>query len=507
MVGLSDLIYFVMDLSEQVLKKYFMIYMIHGLLPLKSRYGQREKWIKLGFVAVSVAFYMLIHYLPPMKKLFLGGEQGMVNSRASILPMLLSLLIMTIYCLCFYSGRKREIIYPVFTACTVHELILFTLHSLFVLLLQGISSVMTYFAIKPNSFLLDHFMEIFGVIEFFWNLAYQIVFIFLFYKAMKSLRQNLGSLSRKLGGAQEIFLFVPAVMGFCFSTLVRSILFDFQGPQVKFLMDEYPESWLLIPMVSGLCLLSILLSAVALRRLVESSEQEMLVEVYQTRIGDMEEHMRDVERLYDGIRGMRHDMKNHIADLEILMRQESVHENLISEKYRDEMRRYLDDLCSTMEELDIQCSTGNPVTDVVVSRKMRQAAQEKIAFENSFIFPMAMGFSAFDISILLNNGLDNALEAAQKEKDPHISLDSYVKNNMFFIEIRNTFTGTLRRKDGSKMPLTSKGDDMAHGFGMRNMQSCAEKYFGTLRWEADGGEFLLEVMLQGMEETNGTKRN
>lgn len=507
MTGLSDVIYFAMDLAEQILKKYFMIYMIHGLLPVKSRYEKFEKWIKLGFVAVSVTFYMFMHYLPPMKKLLLGDEQGLVESRASILPLLLSLLLMTVYCLYFYAGRKSEIIYPVFTACTVHELILFTLHSLFVLLMQGISSVITYFAVKQSGFLLEHFMEIFGVVQFLWNLSYQIVFFVLFYKAMKSLYQNLSSMSRRLGRAQEAFLFVPGVMGFCFSILVRSILFNFKGPQVKFLMDEYPESWLLIPMVSGLCLLSVLLSAVVLRKLVESSEQEMLVEVYQTRIGDMEEHMRDVERLYEGIRGMRHDMKNHMADLEILMKQESLHENQVPEKYREEIRRYLDDLCNTMEELDIQCSTGNPVTDVVVSRKLRKAAQEKIVFDNSFIFPTGMGFSAFDVSILLNNGLDNALEAAQGEQDSHISLDSYVKNNMFFIEIRNTFTGTLRLKDGSKMPLTSKGDDTAHGFGMKNMQSCAEKYYGTLRWEADGREFLLEVMLQGMEEKNGKEWN
>ncbi len=514
MDGLSDIIYFAMDLAGQILKRGLMAYMVHGLLSVKSRYEKGERWVKIGFVVVSVTFYMMIHYLSPMKKLLLGDEQGLVKSRASILPMLLSLLLMTIYCLYFYAGRKSEIIYPVFTVYTVHELILFTLHSLFVLLMEGISAVITYLAVEQNGFFLAHFMEIFGIIQLLWNLSYQVVFFVLLYKGIKSIYQNLASLDRRLGRIQEAFLFVPVVMGFCFCILVRSILFDFKGPQVMFLMDEYPESWLLIPVVSGLCLLSIILSAVVLRKLVESSEQEMLVEVYQTRISDMEEHMRDVERLYDGIRGMRHDMKNHVADLELLMKRESGDLGSsddtggeTSERYGEEMRRYLDDLCNTMEELDMQCSTGNPVTDVVVSRKMRKAEQEKILFENSFIFPKGLGFSAFDVSILLNNGLDNALEAVRGEKNPYIKLDSYVKNNMFFIEIRNTFTGTLRLKEGSKMPLTQKGDDMAHGFGMKNMLSCAEKYYGTLRWEANGGMFLLEVMLQGMEETNGTKWN
>lgn len=237
---------------------------------------------------------------------------------------------------------------------------------------------------------------------------------------------------------------------------------------------------------------------------MESSEKEMLVEVYQNRISDMEEHMKDVEHLYDGIRGMRHDMKNHLADLEILLGQEKN----VSGEYEKEVRRYLDGLCEVMEELDMKCSSGNPVTDVVISRKMRSAGLKRINFENTFIFPEKLGISAFDISILLNNGLDNALEAAEKEEEPSIYLDSYVKGNMFFIEIRNSFTGELFVDEAEKTLLTSKTDGGIHGLGMKNMQSCAEKYFGTLRWESSGKEFLLEIMLQGKEiETNGKKRN
>ncbi len=79
---------------------------------------------------------------------------------------------------------------------------------------------------------------------------------------------------------------------------------------------------------------------------------------------------------------------------------------------------------------------------------------------------------------------------------------------MFFIEIRNSFTGSLYSADAGEMLLTSKEDDKSHGLGMKNMQSCAEKYFGILRWESSGKEFLLEIMLQGKElETNGKERN
>lgn len=503
MIGLKEIIYFSMDLAGQVLRKCLVIYLIHGLLTVKDRYRKREKWVRAGFIAISTAYYLLINYLPPLKKIVYGNEQGMQGSRTSIIPMLINMLLMLLYCFYFYKGKKSKIAYPVFTACTVHELILFTLHSVFVLLMEGVSAFLAYFVMEENEFILKYFYMIFGTVQFFWNLAYQTTYLLLYYKVIKIICKNLAGIGRKLNRVQEAFLFVPGVMGFCFCILIRSIIYSYDGPQYKFLMDEYPESRLLIPMVASLSLLSVVLSTMILRKLVESSEREMLVEVYQNRISDMEEHMKDVEHLYDGIRGMRHDMKNYVADLEILMKQDGS----AFEEYGEEMRRYLDGLCGTMEGLDMQCSTGNPVTDVVISRKMRKAGQENIAFENRFIFPKKLGIGAFDVSILLNNGLDNALEAAGKEENPYIRLDSYAKGNMFFIEIRNSFSGNLHLGNDGKTLLTSKENDVVHGFGLKNMQSCAEKYYGTLRWETGRKEFLLEIMLQGVEETNGKEWN
>ena len=109
-------------------------------------------------------------------------------------------------------------------------------------------------------------------------------------------------------------------------------------------------------------------------------------------------------------------------------------QNLTSDgEYKIEMQKYLDDMCNTMEELDMSCNTGNPVTDVVISRKIRKAGEEKVPIECNFIYPSALNISAFDLSILLNNGLDNALEASEKEQKPYICLDSYVRERMFFI--------------------------------------------------------------------------
>lgn len=394
----------------------------------------------------------------------------------------------------------------VFTAYTLNELVMFTIQPLFSILLSGISAVIEYFVIQGNTFVIHNFDLIFGIYQTVWQFSFYIVLLTALYDIIMVIRKNLPCADGELTRVQEVFLAVPSGIGLCFCVMLRSIMYAFKGREIHFLMDEYPETRLLVPTVSGLCLLSIILSTLILKKLTESSEKELLLEVYRNRISDMEEHMKDVEHLYDGIRGMRHDMKNCVADLEILLqnkrRTPAAGECADQEnpgEYEAEVRRYLDGMCLAIEELDMKCSTGNPVTDVVLSRKIRRTGQEKIPFECSFIFPEGLGISAFDLSILLNNGLDNAIEASQKEKAPYIRLESYVKGNMFFIEIRNAFSGSLKEDAAGSVLKTSKPDPAFHGLGIKNMRNCAEKYYGTLRYTVGSGEFLLTVMLQGKE--------
>lgn len=486
----------VMDLAEHMLRRGLMIYFFHGLLCVKGRYINREKSVEAGFVILTTSFYMAVGYLPALKELFYGNREGMVDSRSSILPMFISLLIMLLYCFFFYEGRRSRIVYLVFTVYTLNELVMFTLHAFFTLLLEGISEVLVHIVMEGNEFILQNFTVIFEIVQLLWNILFQIMFFLLLYYSIRILKKNLSYAGKEPDNLQVLFLAVPSAMGLCFCILLRCIMFAFNGSQINFLMDEYPEANVLVPIISALNLSLIILSAVILKKLVESSEKEVLVGVYQNQISDMEEHMKDVEHLYDGIRGMRHDMKNYVADLEILLRKDHKPDG----ESEREVQRYLDGMCNAMEELDMKCNTGNPVTDVVISRKMRKAQQEKIDFECSFVFPTNLNISAFDLSILLNNGLDNALEASKKEERPYIRLDSYVRERMFFIEIRNAFTGSLITGTSKEDLWTSKKDSFSHGLGIKNMKNCVEKYFGALNWKSSNGEFLLTIMLQGKEK-------
>lgn len=81
-----------------------------------------------------------------------------------------------------------------------------------------------------------------------------------------------------------------------------------------------------------------------------------------------------------------------------------------------------------------------------------------------------MNMDAFDLSIIINNALNNALEACRRQKEGRkfIELSAYRRQNMFFIIVKNSFDGKLVRSRSDGRLLTTKPDSkiMDWGFGI-----------------------------------------
>lgn len=72
--------------------------------------------------------------------------------------------------------------------------------------------------------------------------------------------------------------------------------------------------------------------------------------------------MDEMERVYSGIRSVKHDMKNTLLVIERLSVAGGAKEN-------PELRRYLAGLNRTFEELEVRFKTGNAVVDALLHMK------------------------------------------------------------------------------------------------------------------------------------------
>ncbi|MCM1459687.1 MAG: ATP-binding protein [Bacteroides sp.] len=299
-------------------------------------------------------------------------------------------------------------------------------------------------------------------------------------------------------GREVVFYLLPAVAGVLVAVLVRLLVITVTDGVPVMLYDRYPALYLIIPMTAAVLLGAIVFSFRIYQDMAALQEERAEKIILENQVTQMQSSMVEMEHLYDGIRSVKHDMKNHMAVLQ----------NLIRKKYSgedEEVRQYFEGMYQSVEQLDSRVHTGNAVSDAVVGSKFRYAAKkvEGIRLDaKGFMLTDAVSIKAYDMGIILNNGLDNAVEACvrmrekQPDADAYIIIRSFRARNMFFIEIENSFDGMALPRRDSGLPISTKEDKEVHGIGLRNIRKCAVKYGGDMDCIVKGNRFILSVMVK-----------
>ena len=94
---------------------------------------------------------------------------------------------------------------------------------------------------------------------------------------------------------------------------------------------------------------------------------------------------------------------------------------------------YIEKLTGSLKTFEPSVKTGNAVTDVILSEYAEGFEKAGLDFRPSFRFPEGMSVNAFDVSVILNNALQNALENGKR----FVRLSSLQKGNVYLLDIRN----------------------------------------------------------------------
>ena len=298
-----------------------------------------------------------------------------------------------------------------------------------------------------------------------------------------------------------LFLVSPAFTGIVFFTFInvsRSLLVN--PAFLKWTARGNPffdlSLYFLIFFVAATTILCILYAYNIYQKLIASMQDKQRAALLASQVDQMQAHIREIEQLYTGVRSMRHDMQNYLFDIKSLLAAQGV-----SVEGEGELAGYFSGIGTALDALNFYFHTGNPVTDVVLNGKYQQAKSMGIQFDSEFLFPSDYGIDVFDLSIILNNALNNALEACEvlsgsdPEAERFISVTSYCKNNMFLIEVKNSFDGTVCVTEDGGLK-SRKQDTHRHGLGFQNIVRCVDKYLGSADYTCCDRTFTLIVMLQ-----------
>lgn len=282
---------------------------------------------------------------------------------------------------------------------------------------------------------------------------------------------------------EMVMLIIPSLVGVTGYGILQYYLMIYERDTGKNLINTYGFYGALSFLHYLISIVAILVVIVMFQNWKEMQEEQRGQELVLNQISDMKKHIGEVEKLYRDIRAMRHDMGNHIQTLEHLV----AHNNM------DDATEYLEHLKNEWDEVSPEIKTGSPVIDVILMEKQREAKERQVRFLSDFHYPQNTKLNAFDLSVLMNNALNNCMENVSGD-DPYISIYSFRKNSIFMITIKNSFVGHLNFGD-SDLPETTKSG-REHGMGLNNIRRVARMYMGDISLEQGNEEVILSIMMQ-----------
>ncbi len=283
------------------------------------------------------------------------------------------------------------------------------------------------------------------------------------------------------------YLSLVPVAGILFGQMISRLLFEMKDGELLQLYERHPAFLAVVPALALLFYAGAWLT-IAFQQGMAALQEEQAAHYaeYQQTLA-IRARIHEAEQFYVHIRQLKHEMRGHLTNIK----------GLAGSGEYAALKDYIARMDGAMRDFELTLQTGNPVTDVIVNDIRRRSLDLGIRFQADFHYPQG-GFDAFDVGIILQNLLQNAVEACGKvnEGERFIALTGKRKGRFFLIEVKNSFVGeVVFGQDG--LPATTKKEDVPmHGIGLSNVRREAEKYMGELELKTNQQEFSAAVLLQ-----------
>ena len=222
-----------------------------------------------------------------------------------------------------------------------------------------------------------------------------------------------------------------------------------------------------------------------------ASNEKYLETKHQIDIRD--EQYRRISENIENVRRQRHDIRHHMVLLCELLEKDEKEKAIL----------YLKQYLEHSETRSITKYCDNPVINLLASHYGDMAKERDILFNAHIQVPGSLPIQDIDLSVLLGNLLENALDAAQSAlgEKRMIKLNMICSGKMLAVTVDNGFNGTVK-KSGEKY-LSTKSEH--RGLGLSSLSDIAAKYGGGADFRNEENVFYSSVMLS-LDNTHGEKK-
>lgn len=223
--------------------------------------------------------------------------------------------------------------------------------------------------------------------------------------------------------------------------------------------------------------------------LVACSEKER--ELLDLELKSQQHELKQLEQKYKEISILKHDFKNSIDCIK----------NLIIGGHYEEAISYADKLKERkLNSIQPQILSSSPVVNAVINSKFGEAQEKGIDTSLRLVVTIPK-YLEFDLSILLSNLPDNAIEACMKNSvSSQIILTISDIDGYYRVIIRNTVEKSVLQNN--KDLKTHKSDSAEHGWGLKSVKDVVDKYDGMIDIYENSSMFFVDILLAKVEKND-----
>lgn len=200
------------------------------------------------------------------------------------------------------------------------------------------------------------------------------------------------------------------------------------------------------------------------------------------RIYSERSRIEDAYTIWENIRKLKHDLKNHFT---VLL-------GKLGEDDTESCKKYISELNRTVESMGNLIKSGNSVIDYLINTKLSNIENTQVLI--SGYVGNYTDVEEVDLACILGNIIDNAIEAQTKvSKEKRIELHFLQKNSSRVIICKNAISESVLQKN--KSLESTKESPHLHGLGHQIVESAVQKYNGMINYFEEEGMFGVQIVL------------
>lgn len=205
--------------------------------------------------------------------------------------------------------------------------------------------------------------------------------------------------------------------------------------------------------------------------------------ILQQAFKSQEKSVEETKILYQSVRSIRHDLKQHFQVALTMLHSGKINEAV------DYMEKYND---TVWDGISNKVFCDNDVVNYIINSKSKICSDRHIKIY-IYIANEIPEFSDLDLCVLLGNALDNAIEGVSGDGNNEIYLELRNVDNFFMISVKNTITNSVLEYNPNL--ISTKNEKEVHGLGILSMKEVVQKYNGSIEFYESDNKFCCDMLL------------